>query len=202
MEKAFWFQVGGAVALVLAIVGGFFIHPLISAGVVLLGSAAAGWVAGRKGTFPDFGKGALAVFALLLPLALCMFGDPKGFLEVIGGGDLLLLGKNTHVQIPVAQLVAVTATFCAGLSVLVFLGVFNAAILFKRWYGVLIAVVVIFAEAMYLSMWLFYALGGAFACFTDLWIVPAAAVFSALLLLFFVFQKWFIEGINVGGIKE
>ena len=118
MEKAFWFQVGGAIVLVLAIVGGFFIHPLISAGVVLLGSAVAGWVAGRKGTFPDFGKGAIALLALLLPLALCVFGDPKGFIEVTSGADLMLTGKNANVQIPVAQLVAIVAAFYAGFSVL------------------------------------------------------------------------------------
>ena len=140
MEKAFWFQVGGAVALVLAIVGGFFIHPLISAGVVLLGSAAAGWLAGRKGTFRDFGKYALALLALLLPFALCVFSDPKGFIEATGGTDLLLLAsKNPRLQIQAAQLIGIAAALYAALSVLVFLGVFNAAILFKRWYGVLIA---------------------------------------------------------------
>ena len=117
-EKAFWFQVGGAVVVVLAIVGGFFIHPLISAGVVLLGSAVAGWIAGRKGTSRDFGKYALALLALLLPFALCMFGDPKAFIEVIGGGDILLAGKNLHVRIPVAQLVGIAATLCVLLSVL------------------------------------------------------------------------------------
>ena len=203
MEKAFWFQVGGAVVVVLAIVGGFFIHPLISAGVVLLGSAVAGWIAGRKGTSRDFGKYALALLALLLPFALCMFGDPKAFIEVIGGGDILLAGKNLHVRIPVAQLVGIAATLCVLLSVLVFLGVFNAAILFKRWYGVLIAAAVIFVEDMYLSMWLFYALGGAFSFLVTFWIVPGAAllsmaVFSALLLL--LLAAWAV--FNVRAVKR
>lgn len=194
MEKAFWFQVGGAVVLVLAIVGGFFIHPLISAGVVLLGSAAAGWVAGRKGTFPDLGRGALAVFALLLPFALCIFGDSKAFIEATGGTALLSAGPTTYFPPRAEQLVGIAMAIYAVLSVLAFLGVFNAAILFKRRYGVLIAVVVLFAEVMYLSMWLFYALGGVAAYFSESWRLPTSALFAVLLLL--LFAAWAVFNVR------
>ena len=180
MGKAFWIEVAGAVVLVAAMGVGFFFDPLIGVGIVLLGSAVAGWLAGRRGNGRGLGGGLLALLALVLIFSVCVFGDARALSNAMkcDGNGMALLGT-----IPVS-FTALTIGAVAVCSLLTFFCFFNPAILFKRWYAVLGAALVLLAELSYLSTWLYAALGAIPAAVMEPFYLTALLILAVLLLAF------------------
>ena len=73
---------------------------------------------------------------------------------------------------------------------LLFFCVYNAAILFKRWYVVLGAALVLLAELWYLSTWLFAALGAVLAAVMEPFFLVAALIYFVLMSV--LFAAWAI----------
>ena len=184
MNKAFWIEVGVAVVTVAAMGVGFFFNPLIAVAIVLLGSAAAGWLAGRGGSFKSFGAGLLALLALTVIFAVCIFGDINPLLDAVLTEEQRIWLARMDVTLP-SWLPLACVGIALAAQLLIYLCVFNAAILFKRWYFIAGAAIVLLAEVMYLSIWLYAGIGAVFAAFTENQ-SPGYIVLLALLLALLV----------------
>ncbi|MBQ6352464.1 MAG: hypothetical protein IJJ28_04275, partial [Lentisphaeria bacterium] len=190
MSRTFWIGVGAAVVLVAAMGVGFFINPLIAMAAVPVGGAAAGWLAGRNGTFRGFGGGLLALFGLALVFAVCVLSDPRAVLEAVASDEQRMLVSQFVDSIP-PSFAAVAIGLTTIIALELFLCVFNSAILFKRWYFVAAAAVILWAEAAYLGMWLFYAFGAVFAAVTESSLFfGLTALFVLLPVLLTVWAVW------------
>ena len=193
MNKAFWVEVGVAVGAVAAMGVGFFFNPLIAVAIVLLGSAAAGWFAGRGGTFRSFGAGLLALVALTVIFAVCVFGDPQPLVDAVLPEEQRMLLARMYVNLP-----SWFPLLCTGLAfaaqLLIYLCVFNAGILFKRWYFTAGAAIVLLAELTYLSIWLHSGIGAVFAAFTE---NQSLGFIVLLVLLFALLVAWAVCNIRL-----
>lgn len=174
MKKEFLIVVGGVIATVAAMGVGFFFNPLIAVGIVLVGSAAAGWFAGRKGSFRSFGIGLLVLLALTTIFAVCIFDAPQVLLNALFDPGRHPVPADEHLILQEFTGAALPSWFwllCAGLALaaqlLIYLCVFNAAILFRRWYFIAGAAIVLLAELSYVSIWLLSGIGAVFAAFTE-----------------------------------
>lgn len=174
MKKEFLIVVGVTVVTVAAMGVGFFFNPLITVGIVLAGSAAAAWFAGRKGTFGSFGLGLLALLALTVIFAACVFDDPQPLLNAVHSDK-----HNTVGKLPSGLWLVCTGLALAA-QLLIYLCVFNATILFRRWYFRIGAAIVLLAEVSYLGIWLFAGVGAIFAVFTENPIIGQLAALPAL----------------------
>lgn len=182
MKKEFLIVVGAVIVTVAAMGVGFFFNPLITVGIVLAGSAAAGWCAGRKGSFRSFGGGLLALLALTVIFAVCIFDDTRPLLNALQSDKHRMLQEFTG-----AELQSWLWLICSGLALAtqlsIYLCVFNATILFKRWYFIVGAAIVLLAELSYLSIWLFAGLGAIFAAVTENRIVGQLVLLALLIAL-------------------
>lgn len=166
MKKEFLIVVDGVIATVAAMGIGFFFNPLIAVGIVLAGSAAAGWAAGRKGTFRSFGIGLLVLLALTVIFSLCFFDDPISLLNALRSEKQPIPPELAEVQLP-SSLWLLFSGLALAAQLLIYLCVFNAAILFRRWYFRIGAAIVLLAELSYVSIWLLSGIGAVFAVFTE-----------------------------------
>ena len=166
MNKAFGIEIGIGVATVVAMGVGFFFNPLIAVAIVLLGSAAAGWLAGRGGSFKSFGAGLLALLALTVIFAVCVFSDVHPLLDAVLTEEQRIILARMDVDLP-SWLPLACVGIALAAQLLIYLCVFNAAILFKRWYVIAGAAIVLLAELMYLSIWLYAGIGAVFAAFSE-----------------------------------
>ena len=131
MNKAFGIEVGVAVVTVAAMGVGFFFNPLIAVAIVLFGSAAAGWLAGRGGSFKSFGAGLLALLALTVIFAVCIFGDINPLLDAVLTEEQRIWLARMDVTLP-SWIPLLCIGWALAAQLLIYLCVFNSAILFIK----------------------------------------------------------------------
>ena len=182
MKKEFLIVVGVTVGTVAAMGAGFFFNPLITVGIVLAGSAAAGWFAGRKGSFKSFGVGLLVLLGLTAIFAVCVFDAPQPLLKALQPEEHRILQEFTVGKLPSWLWLPCTGLALAT-QLLIYLCVFNAKLLFKRWYFTVGAAIVLLAELWFLSIWLYAGIGAVFAAFTENRIVGFAVLSTLLVAL-------------------
>lgn len=193
MKKEFLIVIGGVVATVAAMGVGFFFNPLITVGIVLAGSAAAGWLAGRKGTYRSLGIGLLVLLGMTAIFAACVFDDPLPLLNALRSDKHQIMQDFTVWNIP-SWLWLPCSGFALATQLLIYLSVFNAKIIFKRWYFTVGAAIVLLAELWYLSIWLYAGIGAVFAAFTENWIVGLVVL---LVLLIALLTAWAVCNIRL-----
>ena len=152
--------------------------PRPALGIVLLGAAVAGWRAGRGGTFRSFGAGMLFLPLLLSTVAVVSFRNPRPLVRML----CYDLAGMFFLSIPTWLTLLLLGVVLAAAFV-VFLCTFDVAILIRRWYFAAAAMLLLFVEVMYGSVWSYQVIAAVFDRENAGSSLVAGAVWGAVILL-------------------